>query len=497
MSRFYLRWFVGVLLSCAVIELAHAEVDANADAFRGHQFTTTHSGEFNGKSLEYTATFGETVIHNKQGEETASIYSTDYVANGIDDSAVRPVVFFWQGGPSAPASYIHINGFGPRRLATGGTAEEPEISDSKFTILDVADLVFVDPAGTGFSRVLPAGSKQEFFSTPGDAESMTLFVRDWLKARGRQSSPVYLAGTSYGSIRVARMAGWFVHHELPLSGLFLFSQGVNLVETTQRANNLVGYASNVSQLASVAWYHGKTARQEKPVFEVIDEAFEFAMGDYLVGIAKGNALPAARKQELARTLSELTGISEAFYIENDLIISKQQFRKELLKGQGLLVSGGDGRSTVPLDQSQQRSPVPANSPLLDYFRDELNVTLPFEQYVPYVGGPNGWDYAGSSTLTPDRKEVALGTLRDPFADYDYPGDVVASFKAYSDFRVFIATGIYDLLTTTGPARLLASHPDFPADRVEVHEYEGGHSFYGNDDEFERLTSDIRKFLENR
>lgn len=495
------RISVLALVTCCMLpDLAQAQSATGQASFSGRSFESVHRGTFNGVTVDYVAKLDETIITNDEGEETASFFATSYVRNGLLDVASRPVVFFWNGGPSASSQWLHMAGFGPKRLVVPADvhakiAPPYETKDNLYTILDVADLVFIDPVETGFSRILPAGDRAWFYTDDGDAESNAAFIQAWLKKNGRDDSPTFVLGTSYGSIRAALVAGVLAGSPMPSAGAILFSQGLNLVETTQRNNNIVGYASNMAQIAAIAWYHGKGNMLDKPVTTVIDTMHDFAMGDYLVALAQGRFLPAAKQRSIAGRLAGMTGISAEYYLANNLVIKKSTFTRELLKDDGLVLGMSDARYTAAADDEAGPANPSSGAPevMRIHMREFLGVDIPLEEYramAPDSG--RDWDYVGWTTL--GGRKVAPGSKRSIFADFDYPGVIKDAFEANEQFRVFIATGIYDTLTTVGPARLLAATPGYPDDRVEAHEYIGGHAFYSNDEDFARLADDLRKFL---
>lgn len=494
---------MGALALAAAIGAAGCAATPAADAvqsFSGYSVTTRHSGVFNGVAVAYSATFEDIVVTGADGAAQASLFATSYLRDGDSGRTERPVIFIWSGGPSASSQTLHIAGFGPKRLVvpldvTATIAAPYEAKDNVHTLLDVADLVFVDPVNTGYSRMLAAGDEAYFYSAEGDAASIAQFMGKWLERHGRGDSPVYVLGSSYGSIRAALVAGMLAKSATPLAGAILFSQGVNLVETTQRKNSLIGYASNLSQEAAIAWYHGRSALQEKTVGEVIAQTQEYAMGEYLVAIGKGNSLAEPERVAVASRLAELTGIAAETWLASGLMISKSRFRSELLRDGGLVIGATDARYTAAADSAQ--APASPTQGVADVQRanmaEFLQITLPADEYRGFAPGTgSSWDYGGSSTL--DGSKLAPEIVRTIFADYDFPAALVPAFEANDKFRVMIATGIFDLLTTVGPARLLASNPAYPADRVEMHEYVGGHAFYSNDGEFERLANDIRHFI---
>ncbi len=500
MARTRMPALVVALLASVLMACEVSSPPAQQLSFSGQSFATKHSGTFNGTPVNYIATLDETVITNEDGQDTASIFATSYVRQDVADPASRPVIFIWNGGPSAASQTLHIAGFGPRRLIVPLDVNAPiaapyKTTDNRHTVLDVADLVFVDPVETGFSRILPDVDRGYFYSADGDAESIAQFIQKWLIKNGRENSPRFVMGTSYGSIRAALVAGVLAETPTPLDGAILFSQGLNLVETTQRKNNLVGFACNMPQIAAIAWYHGKTAMQDKPVADVIDEMYDFAMGDYLVALAKGRYLPDPDRQVIAERLAGLTGISVDYYLANDLIIKKPTFRRELLKDQGLVLGSGDARYAAAVDD--ENGPASPTQGVAEAFREHLQeflgITLPLDEYrgsAPDTG--RNWDYDGWTTLGGGK--VPRGSKRSIFGDFDYPGEIKRAFDANESFRIMIATGIYDTLTTVGPARMLAATPGYPGGRIDMHDYVGGHAFYSNDAEFNRLADDVRKFV---
>jgi carboxypeptidase C (cathepsin A) len=477
-----------------------AATPVEQDSFTGRSFESRHTGIFNGVEVDYTATFADIVLRDADGKAEASIFATAYVRDGVDDGRGRPVIFFWNGGPSASSQTLHMAGFGPRRLVVPEDVSAPveppyRTQPNTHTLLDVADLVFVDPVGTGFSRVLPAGDRARFYSVKGDAESIARFIRQWLSAYGRADAPRYVVGTSYGSIRAVMVAGVLAGTDMPLDGAILFSQGVNLVETTQRENNVIGYASNFSQQAAIAWYHGRTAFQDRPVVEVIDRAQRFAMTDYLVALGTGNRLPEAEQRTLAERLAAFTGIGSGYFRTHGLAIRKSEFRRKLLEDEGRVLGMTDARYTTATDSGDGPAEPTRGVPEVQqrHMKEFLGVDLPWDQYRAMAPDAfNEWDWGGTSTL--DGSAAPPGARRTVFADFDYPGALVPAFDANDGFALMIATGIYDTQTTVGPARLLASDTRYPRDRVVQREYEAGHTFYAYSAAFERLANDIRQFI---
>jgi carboxypeptidase C (cathepsin A) len=467
---------------------ARAEVD-----FSALPFVSRHSGVFNGQKVDYVATVATTIVRDASGAQSARFVSTSYVRAGVDADR-RPLLFLFNGGPSSSSATLHMVGLGPRRIAvtqdpTQSPPDPPRTLDNTETVLDVADLVFIDPAETGFSRILEGGTKEYFYSANGDAESVARFVEAWTRDNRRERSPKFLLGESYGTMRAALMAG-LLAKTMPLEGLYLFGQAVNIVETTQRAKNAIGYATNLPALAAIAAYHGKAKRGGKSMAAFIDDAYAWAMTDYLNALIAGRDLPQNAQRRIATRLEELTGIGASYYLEHELIISKVEFARELLKERGLIVGTFDARYTGPAPKAGERAVDPfakvsaATMPMLrDHMKERLGVTLPMSEYRE--GAPNAsqtWNYNPT------------GGIGGPFWDYDYQASISKAFDANARFRLMIGTGIYDLTTTVGPARYLVAKSNYPVDRVFLRQYEGGHMAYTNEPALRAFTADIRAFV---
>ncbi len=457
-------------------------------------FPTEHGGTFNGVKLRYTANVGETILQDETGTPTVSMFATSYVRKGIkqQDLQRRPVLFLFNGGPGAASMWLHVGAFGPKRVKLpqdlAADVKPPfELIDNAYTVLDAADIVLIDPPETGYSRLLPGVDPKQFYTAAGDAKATAQFIAKWSKANGRDASPKYVLGESYGTIRAALVAEELSKKE-PLAGVILVGQAVNIVETVQRAGNIVGYAVNLPALTSIAAYHGRIDVAGRSQQALLDESYNFAMTDYLAALAQGNQLPQARREQIAARLAALTGISAEYYLANGLVISKEKFRSELLKDRGLIVGMYDARYTAPTPEPGKRAADPSmkvqpafTAAVTDHLKNNLHVTLN-EEYRPAdsaVRGPAAWDY---------------GAPPSPFSDYDFPSAISRVMSAQPEFRLMIGTGLYDTTTTFGPVRYMVTRSNFPADRVVLQTYEGGHMAYTSEAALKKLTDDVRAFI---
>lgn len=484
-------------LMSAAAPLAQAQtVPAGVEQAAPIAFATRHVGTFNGQNIKYLATVGETLVRDAKGQPQVRFVTTSYVREGVKDPAARPVIFLFNGGPSTASAWLHMGAFGPRRIAPpqDPAAEIPKpfkVVDNSHTVLDVADLVFIDPPETGFSRLLPGAQRADVYDVEGDAAAVSRFVEAWLKANGREASPKYLLGESYGTLRAAVMAG-DLSKTMPLDGVMLLGQAVNMVETSQRPANAVSFATNITALAAIAAYHGRVDTKGKLVPDFVDEAYAFGMGDYLQALVKGSEIPDAERQDIARRLQAFTGIGADYYLAHDLIITKVDFVGELLKDQGQVVGMYDARYAGPAAAPGQRPADPfvkvmdmVQPSLLEHLTKTLGVTLPAGDYRMAAPETRNWDWSRTSGIG------------GPFDDYDYQANFGLALKANPKFRLMIGTGLYDTTTTVGPARYLKAKGVLPPDRVLLREYEGGHMAYTNEDALKALSDDVRAFVTGR
>jgi len=453
-------------------------------------FERMQRGTFNGARIRYLARMAETAVAATEQQPAARFVTTDYVAQPVDTR--RPVIFLFNGGPIVPSSYLHIGAFGPTRYdpPVDPDADVPQpyqLHANADSLLDVADLVFIDPPETGFSRLENAADNVAAFSDTADSRMTAGFIRQWLKANGRETSPKYLVGESYGTLRAAMVAE-HLSGDLPLEGVALLGQALNMIETSQRRANIISYATNLPALTAIAAYH-RLIPHSDDIKACIEEAWTFGMGDYLEALKLGNNLSEHERHRVAARLETLTGISMDYYLANRLIISKMAFTRELMKDRGLIVGVYDGRYKGPAVIDGRPAPDPYDkvnamlSPLLaQQLQGNLGVTLNMDDYRGMAPRVAPWRYQPTSGAG------------GPFDDYDYDRGIARAMVANDRFRLFLGTGIYDTTTTLGAARYLAQQATYPRERIVMREYEGGHMAYSNPAARTAMANDLRAFV---
>ncbi|KQX25040.1 MULTISPECIES: S10 family peptidase [unclassified Sphingomonas] len=451
---------------------------------------TKHKGRFGGQSIAYTATV-EGISVMTGANEGAKIVSFAYTRDKVDP-AKRPVMFLFNGGPIVAAQYLHIGGIGPKRVAYPDDVKaDPStfaLVDNIYSPLDAVDMVFVDPASTGFSRVAPGTDPKAYFSVKADAAQFAAYIRAWLKQHGREGSPVYLTGESYGTNRAAEIAGQLADGPvpLPLAGIFLYGQAANIIEYSQRAANVTSYVASLPTIAAIGFYHGKADRKGRSLETFLAEARSFAKGDYLTVLYQGNAASDGDRRRIADRLAEYSGIAADWYLANDLKITKERYRVELLKDQGLLLGRSDARYTAPItDKGSGADPadvlmqgVQTFMPI--YLRQDLKVDWK-DPYVPAVAIASLEDWG-------------WGDGTSPFADWPYYKGITRMMTLNPGFRLLIGNGTYDTQTTMGAAELLATQSGWDPARVTLRYYDGGHTGYSVAATAKAIGDDIRALV---
>ena len=400
-------------------------------------------------------------------------------------------MFAFNGGPIVASQWLHIGILGPKRVdVPDDLAADPstfKLVDNALSPLDATDIVMLDPASTGYSRVLAGTDAKSYFSVTADGQQITALIAAWLARYQRLSSPIYILGESYGTMRAVEVAGQLAELPQPIlaEGVVLFGQAINIIEYAQRPQNIISYVVSLPTLASLAWYHEKVPRQGRTLEQFVAEASRYAQTEYLTALIQGNAIDPAERDRVAQRLESFSGISAAYYREHALKITKEQFRGELLKDRGLLLGRSDGRYLAPLtDKGIVPDPFeivmdPFKRLFAEYLRQDLAVNWP-DEYVAMAGvaGLDDWDW-GDKT---------------PFSRFAYGDRLLKVMAANPRFRVLVGNGYYDTQTTIGAAQLAVRQAGWPEGRAQLEFYEGGHMAYTGRAAAEKFSGDLRAFV---
>jgi carboxypeptidase C (cathepsin A) len=456
--------------------------------------TTHHKAVIGGSTVSYTANAGTLVLRDEDGKAKASMFFVAYTRDGVQDLAKRPITFTYNGGPGSSSVWLHMGAFGPRRVALEdeGMAPPPpyRLVDNGESLLDITDLVFIDPVITGYSRPAPGEKAGQFHGLREDVESVGQLIHLYTSRYGRWSSPKFLSGESYGTTRSAAL----VHHlqeryGMYFNGVVLLSSILNFQTARFQVGNDLPYPLFLPSYTATAWYHKKLpADLQGDLHKALDEAERFALGDYTLALAQGNDLAPDRRRAIATTLSRLTGLSVEYVESVNLRPVIYPFTKELLRSErktiGRLDSRFEGIDLAAAGEEPEFDPSnaailgPFSGVLNDYVRRDLG----FESDLPYeilTGRVRPWSYAEFENSYVNVAE-----------------DLRAAMARNPALKVFVANGYYDLATPYFATEYTFDHLGFDpgyAERVSMSFYEAGHMMYIRKVEREKLKRDIAAF----
>ena len=453
---------------------------------------TRHKGSFGGSAIAYTAITGETYLKDKDGKPSAAIFSTSYIKDAGEPG--RPVFFIFNGGPGSGSLWLHMGAFGPMRVnipdAKDDGAAPYSITPNPESLLDVADLVFIDPVGTGFSKALGKTEAKSFWGVTADAKSVAAFIRLWLNEHGRWNAPKFLGGESYGTTRSAAVTRELEgqYNDVALNGVILISTILDFGAEAETQGNEMQYVVTLPSMAAVAWYHKKSNPVTATVEDAAEQARAFASGPYLAALMKGNALGKAEHDAIRARLAGFTGLSEAYLEGAGLRVTPGRFYKELLRDRGLAVGRLDARYTgKDYDNAGEE---PDNDPsfygidgaypaaINAYLRGDLGLKMD-RDYVS-IGGVGEWDWKLEGRDQQTYLNVAPYLSR--------------ALRENSRLRIFVGQGYYDFATPFYSAEYSLTRPGFPDGRVEFHYYQAGHMMYVHGPDRVKLANDIRTFI---
>jgi len=457
---------------------------------------THHSITVGGKELKYTATTGMMPIKNRDGETEARIFFMAYTLDGVENRSSRPMTFSFNGGPGSASVWLHMGCIGPRRVPMNadGTMPPPpyHLIDNQQTWLDQTDLVFIDPVGTGYSRALNPQTSARFFSLQGDIESVGEFIRMYLVRYERWTSPLFLAGESYGTTRASALSGYLIGRGIAFNGIVLISTIMNFETTDFASGNDLPYMMFLPSYAATAWYHKKLGRdmQGKSVEKVVAEAEEWASNGYALALQKGDRMSASERQDAINKYAHFTGLDPKFVDNANLRVSLNFFRKELLRDEKRSIGRLDARfkgydssyvtAGPDFDASEAAIRPPYTSTFNNYVRAELNYKSDLEYYI-LGGGIGPWNWGTNNGYVDTSVALRDALARNPY------------------LKIYVAMGYYDMATPYYAVQYTMHHISLdPAllKNFSTGYYEAGHMMYIDEKSIAKLRADVRKFIDD-
>ena len=478
---------------------------------------TTGSWGRGRKAIQYTATAKWTVLRKKE-KPAAEIFSVSYIAEGDDRS--RPLTFVFNGGPGAASAYLHMGAVGPQRVEFPPDGTLPTVParlvENESSWLAFSDLVFVDPVGTGFSRVIEPEKKgdgkdgagkpddaapdpKEYFGYKRDLESLCEFMGRWLSDNGRWGSPVFIAGESYGGYRVGRLVRQLQESAgVGLNGAILISPALEITSLVPTDYDTLGWVDRVPTMTAAALHHGRSRafRKGSSLEKALRAAEEFATGDFTIFLTRGAALPAKERTRILSRLADLIGLPLDVVTRAEGRITIQRFVRELLRDERKVVGLYDTTITAtdPFpDRDEFGWPDPTLSGISPAYTSAVNRVLRSE-----IGVVTDREYALLSyeVFTSWKNDAESHAFAPPPGATD---DFRYGMALNPHMHAFITHGQYDLVTpyfTSDRLRNLMKLDPQMADRLTVQHYGGGHMFYAWETSRHAFTAAIAAFVAN-
>ncbi len=465
---------------------------------------TQHSLEIGGQTIRYSATCGTMVLReesekdgaNEGHKPKASVFFVAYTKDGEDDQAKRPVTFSFNGGPGSSSVWLHLGLLGPKRVDMGdvdGLLPPPYgLTENEFSLLDVSDLVFIDPISTGYSRVLEGEKAKDYHGFKKDIESVGEFIRLYTSRYGRWSSPKYLIGESYGTTRAAGLSGHLQErYGMFLNGIMLVSSILHFQTVAAEPGNDLPHILYLPTYAATAWYHQKLEPelQKMPLKVFLAEVEAFAEGEYTLALMQGSRLTAKAQKTLARKLSRYTGLSVDYLGRTNLRPEIMRFTKELLREErktiGRLDSRFSGHDRDAAGEMFEYDPSYAaiQGPYTAGFNQYVRQDLKFESDLPYEILANLYQTWSFKEFENSYVNVS-GTLRK-------------AMNLNPNLKIFVASGYYDFATPYFATDFTLSHLGLEPhlqQNLEVQYYPAGHMMYVHPESLQALKGHLADFV---
>jgi carboxypeptidase C (cathepsin A) len=511
-SRLVARLAAFCLLSTALVISAlpaaravadeHASEEAQAPAPEPEILHVESEGSvrIGGRSIEYTATAGTLEMKDNDGKPIAHFGYTAYVKKG-GDKATRPLLFAYNGGPGSASMWLHMGILGPQRAAVEDTEFNTEGPfgrvNNEHSILDRADLVMIDPVGTGFSRPVGDAKGEDFWGVDNDIESVSNFIARYVSDNGRWRSPKYLLGESYGGIRSGGVAyKLLTAHSIALNGVVLVSPYMDFIAGNADVEADLPFINYITTYAATAWYHEAIDDRPDDFEAFIAAADDFAHDVYAPVLLKGHRASTEERAAALAGLERFTGISAEYWDRANLRINEQRFAKELLRDRRQTVGRIDSRfvgDAIALNaETFSYDPFfPSVGPAFmaafnDYYREELGVKTD-RTYVGSAGLYRDWDQRHAQPGSRWGKKPIPNTAVD----------LAYAMTQNPKMRVLVQQGYYDLATPVGATQYVINHMELPEhlrDNLSLALYPAGHMMYLHPDAMRQFAEDLRGFI---
>jgi len=447
--------------------------------------TRTDQVTIGGQAVPYEVTAGFQPVLDEDGEAIAKLFYTYYRRTDVSDTDNRPLSVSFNGGPGSASLWMHLGYTSPKQLVIddeGYPVQPYGVRDNPYSILDVTDIVFVNPVNTGFSRIIGDADRAQFFGVNEDVAYLAEWVNLFVTRQGRWASPKFLIGESYGTNRVSGLANRLQGAE------WMFFNGVVLVSPTGLGvdrDGPVGDAIMLGHYAATAWHHGQLASmyQSMELEDYLPRVEQFIWDEYLPALARAGSLTEAQRNQIAERAADYAGVSAEWFLDYNLRPPVQAFRKELLREEGYTVGRLDARY-IGVDRENAGESYdydPALSAWNQAFSPAINV---------YLRDHLGWET--------DDQYWLFGPVGPWNRNGDNTGENLRSAMSENPFlHLLVQSGYYDGGTDYLGARYTMWNLD-PAgrlqDRMRWEGYRSGHMMYLRMEDLATSNQHIRDFI---
>ncbi len=453
-----------------------------------------------GKSYPYVASAGTLTTRDAEGKPTASMFYTAYTLDGTKPGTKRPITFLYNGGPGSPSFWLRMGSFAPMRIRTTNpefVRPAPyDVGPNPDSLLDKTDLVFLDAMGSGYSRPLGDTKPDEFYSVDGDVDVFARAIERYVTKYGRWTSPKFILGESYGTLRSGALAYQLQDRGMALNGVILLSSIMNYGYRQPGLDQV--YLNYLPSFAATAWYHNRLANRPADVATVVAEARAFASGPYAAALAKGQTISPQERDQIAEQMSALTGLSADFIKRNNLRVDLSRFRKELLRGSARTVGRFDSRY-LGID-----SDTAGDSPETDASSDAISgaYIASFHDHLSWIGYKTDLPYRLSARDGAGFKWN--WAHRAPGGGYGMQNnpntavDLAAAMRTNPYLKVLSLNGYYDMATPFFGTEFDLGHmmlePGLQTNLSYAY-YPAGHMTYLNPDALHQMKADLSRWYD--
>ncbi|GAB5475194.1 MAG: S10 family peptidase [Maribacter sp.] len=485
---------------CFTLSISYSQT-TNDTLPKAEVSTTMQSVQINGKTIYLTAQAGTFQVRDENNKPIALMGHTYYSKDSKTRNNRRPIVFAFNGGPGSSSFWLHMGVLGPKRIVVKDPSSTPaapyQLVNNNFSILDVADLVMIDPVGTGLSIPVGKAKFKDFWGVDQDIRSLSLFITQFLIAKNRMNSPKYLLGESYGTFRNAGLMNTLLTQGVAMNGVIMVSAVFDLRTLIFPPGDDMPYIAHFPTYAATAWYHDKVTNKPEDVYTFLNEVRRFTEDEYVPALFRGDRLSEADKKATAEKLAQYTGTSTDYWVKADLRVTASEFFAEFLRDEGEIVGRLDSRFTGInqdlLAQDGSHDPQSAAiSPayiagFLDYFYGSLKVNKN-TTYSITAGRREGfnWDWK-------HKGNVRWGTQ----AAINTGIDMAQALSRDPNMKVLVLNGIYDIATVFYGVEYSIDHLGLKKeikDNIKMEYYEAGHMMYTHQPSLEKFKKDVAGFI---